>query len=180
MPEQAAFQTYCLFCKPGQEQTAIADLKKKGYSTLAPLVVRWKKGEGGVRKSTCRLLPGYVFFDAQCTPDWSYILGSLGVIRVLKYDDGEYALRGDDLEFIEWLKKYDGTIEISRVIQVGSRIEFIDGPLKEMEGKVIKVNKSRKQVQISLGSSDSLMRTVWCSIDYIKSDSDTDRIRENR
>lgn len=179
MPDRAAFQTYCLFCKPGQEQFVVTDLGKKGYTALAPLVIRWKKAGAELRKSACRLLPGYVFFDSLQEPEWGDILGNSGIIRALKYDNGEYALKGDDVEFVEWLKKYNGTIEISHAIQVGSRIEFIDGPLKDMAGRVVKVNKSRKQVQISLGNCDNLMRTVWCSIDYIKSGSDTDRIREN-
>ena len=167
-------QTYCLFCKSGQENRVIEKLKSDGYAPFAPLVVRWKPLNGKIRQTRSRLLPGYVFFDAEALPNWQNIYAIEPVLRILQYDDGERILRGSDAEFVAWLKKYDGTIQLSHVIQVGTKLEFIDGPLKEMEGKIIKVNKSRKQVQVAIGNDKSMMHTIWCSIDYIEANTDTD------
>lgn len=61
---------YCLFCLSGQENKIIDRLKQYGYQTLAPTVMRWKKDENGTKKSICRLLPGYVFFETAEEPDW--------------------------------------------------------------------------------------------------------------
>lgn len=173
--EQETLRTYCLFCSAGQEAKVMDKLKRDGCAPLAPQVVRWKPGRGGVKKSACRLLPGYVFFDTDKEPDWLDIRAMPAVLRPLQYDDGERALRGEDLAFVAWLKRYGGVIEATRVVQVGSKIEFVDGPLKELAGKVVKVNKSRRQVQVALGG-DSLMRTIWCSIEYIKANAETEDV----
>ena len=60
------------------------------------------------------------------------------VLKLLSYGDGEYALRGTDLEFMDWIKKNNGIIEMSSAVKVGSMIEFVSGPLKDMNGKIIK------------------------------------------
>ena len=48
-------------------------------------------------------MPGYVFFDADTEPAWNRILKDSAVLKLLSYGDGEYALRGTDLEFIDWI-----------------------------------------------------------------------------
>lgn len=89
-------------------------------------------------------MPGYVFFDADTEPMWNRILKDSAVLKLLSYGDGEYALRGTDLEFIDWIKKNNGIIEMSSAVKVGSMIEFVAGPLKDMNGKIIKINRSRQ------------------------------------
>ncbi len=165
-------ETYCLFCASGQESKLMEKLKRDGYKPLAPQMARWKPVKGKLRRVTCRLLPGYVFFDSETMPNWLGIYSFPSVLKILEYGDGARALRGSDLEFVAWLKRYDGMLEISRVVQAGSKLAFIDGPLKDMAGRVVKVNKNRKQVQVALGDEGSLMRTVWCSIEYVEENAD--------
>ena len=73
-----------------------------------------------------------------------------------------------------WLKKYDGTIEISHVLQVGSKVEFLDEPLIRYGRHVTKVNKNRKQVQIVLGDEGTLLHSIWCSIEYVEANADAE------
>lgn len=175
--DEQSLKTYCLFCISGQESKVMKKLKVLGYSPLAPMVMHWKPEAGSLKKAARRLLPGYVFFDVDTEPDWQSIRTHESVLKILQYEDCERAMRDSDLEFVAWLKKYDGTIEMTRVIQVGTKLEFIDGPLKDMAGSIIKVNKSRKQVQVALGGEKSIMRTIWCSIEYIEENADADRLR---
>lgn len=168
-------ESYCLFCKSGQEGAVIALLNRHGLDAFSPLAVRNKPGEGGVKRTKARLLPGYVFFDAECEPDWDAIRRFSGVLKPLHYEDGTRSLRNEDLAFVNWLKRYEGMVDVSQVIKVGTRIAFVSGPLVGMEAKVIKVNKSRKQVQIALGDGDALFHNIWCSIEYIESSVDLDK-----
>ncbi|MEA5058562.1 MAG: transcription termination/antitermination NusG family protein [Candidatus Pelethousia sp.] len=139
-----------------------------GHVAFAPRIVRWKPAANGIRKVTCQLLPGYVFFDADTTPDWTSIRASESVLRILQYGDGEKALHGSDNQFAAWLIRHGGILEISHAIQVGAKLEFMDGPLKDITGKVVKVNKNRKQVQIALGDETSILPTIWCSMEFIE------------
>ena len=147
-------------------------------NAFSPLAVRSRPEAGGLRKTKARLLPGYVFFDAEA-PDWELLRRWSAVLKVLRYEDGSAALRGEDLAFVEWLKRYDGMIDVSQVVKVGTKIAFVGGPLVGMEGRVLKVNKSRKSVQVALGGDDMLFRNIWCSIEYIESSADLDMLHRS-
>ncbi len=165
----ASTDTYCLFCATGREGAVADKLFHMGYPALSPVVMKWRPVGGKLRRVPTRLLPSYVFFDAAQEQDiaWERITALPDVLRVLHYGDGARALRGGDLEFLSWIRRNEGTIDISRAVQVGSRIQFIDGPLKEFGGLVVKVNKNRKQVAINIGD-ESLAKLVWCAIEYVE------------
>ena len=168
-------ESYCLFCKSGEEGLVIDLLNLRGLAAFSPLAVRSKPSERGLVRTKARLLPGYVFFDAEEEPDWETIRRFSGVLKVLHYEDGTRALRHEDLAFVNWLKRYEGMVDVSQVVKVGTRIAFVNGPLVGMEAQVLKVNKSRRQVQIALGSDESFFRNIWCSIEYIESNVDFDK-----
>ena len=172
-------ESYCLFCKSGQEGLVIDLLKRRGYAAFSPLAVRNKPDAGGLRRTKARLLPGYVFFDAECEPDWESVRRYSGVLKVLRYEDGGCALHGDDLAFVKWLKQYEGMIDVSQVVKVGTKIAFVGGPLVGMEAKVLQVNKSRKTVQIALGDGDAIFRNIWCTIEYIEGNADIDMLHQS-
>ena len=115
-------ESYCLFCKSGQESLVIDLLKHSGFAAFAPYAIRNKCDGYGVRRTKARLLPGYVFFDAEDEPDWDAIRRWSAVLKVLRYEDGACALRGDDLAFVKWLKQYEGMVDVSQVVKVGTKI----------------------------------------------------------
>lgn len=172
-------ESYCLFCKSGQEGDVIGLLNRRGCTAFSPLAVRNKPGENGLKRSKARLLPGYVFFDADEEPDWDWIRSLSGVLKALRYEDGVRALRGEDLAFVKWLKRYEGLVDVSQVVKVGTKIAFVSGPLVGMEARVLKVNKSRKTVQIGLGDEESFFQNIWCSIEYIESNVDFDKMHQS-
>ena len=170
--------SYCLFCKSGQEGLVIDLLKRRGLTAFSPLAVRNKPGEQGLRRTKARLLPGYVFFESENEPDWDAIRRFSGLLKILHYEDGTRALRNEDLAFVRWLERYEGLVDVSEVVKVGTKIAFVSGPLVGMEAQVLKVNKSRKQVQIALGGEDAIFRNIWCSIEYIESNVDFDKLHQ--
>ena len=172
-------ESYCLFCKSGQEGLVIDFLRRGGYDAFSPLAVRNKPDTEGLRRTKARLLPGYVFFDAEEEPDWETIRRCSGVLKILRYEDGRPALHGDDLAFVKWLRRYEGMIDVSQVVKVGTKIAFVGGPLVGMEAKVLKVNKSRKTVQIALGDGDAIFRNIWCTIEYIEGNADLDVLHQS-
>ncbi len=176
---ETPMECYCLFCKSGQEGFIIDLLKHSGYAAYSPLAVRNKPDAGGLRRTKARLLPGYVFLDAETEPDWETIRRYSGVLKVLRYEDGSCALRGEDIAFVNWLKRYACVIDVSQVVKVGTKIAFVGGPLVGMEAKVLKVNKSRKTVQIALGDGDALFRNIWCTIEYLEGNADLEMLHKS-
>lgn len=148
-------------------------LKQDGISCFSPLIDRWKSNKSAPKKRLCRLLPGYVFMECEDEPVWHEIRKLPGVICPLTYPDGSYALRGGDITFVEWLKRFDAVIEVSLVVQEGTKIQFVEGPLKNMSGKIVKVNKKRRMAAVQFGEGDGLFKTIWCSFDYMQGCADS-------
>ena len=159
---------YCLFCKAGQEQNVIRMLQERGAKPLAPMAVYVRPGQNGKEQVRRRLLPGYVFFEQNDPPDWAGIVRFSSVLKVLHYQDETPELKGTDLDFVRWLQMNEGLIDISQVVKAGTKIAFVSGPLVGMEGQVLKVNKGRRVVQVAVGGEGHLIRTVWCSIEYVQ------------
>jgi len=140
-----------------------------GFSTLIPYEERhlFIKGVPFVRKT--RLLPRYVFFDApSCTePPWTTIKQLPHVCKILQYSDDIRALQKEDLAFVEWLKCYNGLLQISLVARIGTKIQVISGPLKDYEGRIVEVKKSRLCVAVNI-SDTGHFRKVWCPIEYVE------------
>ena len=170
---------YCLFCKGGQEHNVMRMLEERGAKPLAPLAVRVRPGQKGSEQTRQRLLPGYVFFEQAEEPDWQGIIRYSSVLKILHYQDETPELRGSDLDFVRWLKAHEGLIDVSEVVKVGTKIAFVSGPLVGMEGQVMKVNKGRGLVQISVGAEGGLFCAIWCSIEYIQERGEKDS-PENR
>ena len=159
---------YCLFCKAGQENNVMRMLEERGAMPLAPLAVHVRAGAKKSERTRQRLLPGYVFFEQAEEPDWMGIIRYSSVLKILHYQDETPELRGADLEFVRWLKAHEGIIDVSEVVKVGTKIAFVSGPLVGMEGQVLKVNKGRRLVQVSIGDGGGLFHAIWCSIEYIQ------------
>ena len=163
---------YCLFCKGGQEQNVMRMLEERGAKPLAPLAVHLYPGTKGQERTRQRLLPGYVFFEQETTPDWTGIGRHSAVLRILHYQDEQPELRGEDLAFVRWLEMHEGLIDVSEVVKAGTKIAFVSGPLVGMEGQVLKVNKGRRLVQVAVGGEGDLFRAIWCAIEYIQDAAD--------
>jgi transcription antitermination factor NusG len=165
---QKVAHTYCIFCISGNELRLIKRLICQGYNAYSPMVKQWKMTAYGPKQKKVYLIPGYVFFDAMTgvEPDWFYLKSMPEVVRILHYADGCYALNEKDHLFIQWINSYNNVIDISQTVQVGTKLTFVSGPLKDCSGKIIKINKNRKFVQVSFGEKNSLLRTIYCSFEY--------------
>ena len=169
---------YCLFCKGGEEGRVMEMLRQQGAIPLAPLVVKPQQGHKELKRAHARLLPGYVFFESEEKPNWEDILRFSSVLKALQYEDGVRALRNEDLDFVLWLRKYEGLIDVSQVVKVGTKIAFVSGPLMGMEAKVLQVNKSRRQVQVSVGEEGALFHAIWCTIEYVQDNMDLEVLHQ--
>lgn len=168
MDEAPSTLSYCIYCAIGQDNRVVAHLNRLGYSGMS---FQQERPQYGKKKGTTRLvplLPRYVFFDApaDCEPDWYQIQSLPSVLRVLRYDDGLYALHEEDLIFVKWMKSVNGVLDVSQVTKVGTRIQVVGGPLKFYEGKIVDVKKHRGVVAIQLSEIGHFCK-IWCPIEYI-------------
>jgi transcriptional antiterminator NusG len=158
---------YCLACFSGQERKVEDFIKQSGYKVISAIVERSVVKNGKRYKEFRSLLPGYVFMVSDGLPVWDMLIRFRYICRPLRYGDGTMCLRGGDLDFVRWLQRYNGVIETSKVIQEGTKIRIISGPLMDYEGKIIKVNKRQKCAAVRL-VSEKIPCTVWLSFDFIE------------
>jgi transcription antitermination factor NusG len=165
--KNAAEAVYCLACFSGQERKVEGFIKQSGYRVVSAIVERNIVKHGKRCKEFRSLLPGYVFLASEEQPEWSILTHFRYISHPLQYGDGTKHLRGDDLEFVHWLQRHNGVIKTSKVVQEGTKIKIVSGPLMEYEGKIVKINKRQKCAAVRIDSEKKAC-TVWLSFDIIE------------
>ena len=157
----------CLFCVTGKEQS-VAERVQAACPDVRAITMR------KIKYRTCRkvkqteeaiVLPGYVFFKAPSYIEPVLIFPRLNVIRALSME-GDWRLRGADEEFARWLFRYDGLLSLSQAYRDGDRIRIISGPLKDMEGRIRRVDKRGMSGQVLLSFNGREIPT-WLSFELI-------------
>ena len=124
---------YCLFCSTGKEEQDVRLIQEYGWGrAIFAYRIKTMLKKGAWIKAPAPLLPGYVFLYMDVTRGrFDDILRLQHVIRLLTYNDGTSALIGHDLEFADLLWRLDGQIDVMKAVQIGDRIEIIDGVFKQ-------------------------------------------------
>lgn len=80
--------------------------------------------------------------------------------------EGDWRLRGADEQFVRWLFRYDGLLSLSQAYRDGDRIRIISGPMKDVEGRIRRVDKRGCSGQVLLSFNGREIPT-WLSFELI-------------
>jgi transcriptional antiterminator NusG len=108
---------------------------------------------GKTRQVEAPIFPGYIFLSGQDLPTEVYwnIKRIPGFFRFLNNNQDIRPIEGDDRELLLHFLSFGEVIRKSRVkFDVDSRITVIDGPLKGLEGRIMKVDKRKGRAKIKL------------------------------
>lgn len=153
-----AKKLYCLWVKTGFEDDFIKEIqpaldpdfgenKCSGKLIFLGKQMRLKSG----KEYTDPLFPGYVFFEADRTEDFSVLQKGKGFIKILPQNADPQPLCEKDSELVYSFLKYGDVIPIVRVqFNVNDRIEILDGPLKGKEASIVAVNRRNKRVNFEV------------------------------
>jgi transcription antitermination factor NusG len=158
---------FCVFCETLQENKVETFLKKLGYNVISALVERNIVKNGKSVKEFRSIIPGYVFFENITEPDWNEICESKYIYYPLQYLDNQKYLKDKDLHFVKWLRGHNGKITVSKAMEIGNKIKIVGGPLKELEGKIEKINKRQKCMGIKI-EGEGIKNTIWLSYELVK------------
>lgn len=156
----------CLFCATGEEDKAMAGLRKRvNLSAIAPVRLCYHLSDGVYSIRRKSLFPGYLFFRVEDPdiPVWK-LESTANVLRLLKYDDDTWVLNGDDADLAAELFRHDGVIGFSKARMVDGRLKIIDGFLKPYENKIIKVDKRHRVANVELMINHRPLN-VWLGYD---------------
>jgi len=142
-------------------------LQNIGYNVITALVERNIVRNRKTVKELRSIIPGYVFFENNCEPDWNEICKYKHIYYPLQYNDNQKKLKDNDLYFVNWLKGCNGKINISKAMEIGNKIKFINGPLLELEKNIVKINKRQKCAGIKL-EGEKINNLIWLSYELME------------
>ncbi len=109
--------------------------------------------KGVLKENLSPIFPGYLFFLAEeLTPDIHWILRkTTGFVRYLKSNQNIEPIEGPDKELLLHFLHFGEIVEKSQVrFDENKRIKVISGPMKGLEGRIVKVDKRKRRAKISL------------------------------
>jgi len=119
--------------------------------TLVPRRKLKERCQGVFREATRLLFPGYVFaYTALNVESYYKLTAPAGVIGILGKPDPCPVPEREMAHVLKWCEEGE-LVGLSRV-RDGERVIVIDGPLKNMEGHIVRVDrrKCRARVRITL------------------------------
>ena len=157
---------YCVFCKNGFEKNVETFLRNNGYKIIPSIVERNIVKNRKFIQESRPLISGYVFFEYEDTPNWIEIRKFEHILYPLAYYDNTKQLRNNDKKFVQWLVQNNGIIKISKAIKNGNKIKVMEGPLKDYEKKIVKINKRQKCAKIKI-DEEGIINYIWLSYEHI-------------
>lgn len=163
-------QSYgCLYVRVGKEQKT-AEMIRRLFPAIKAIAVGQLKHQSrnGVKTVVnAILLPGYVLFQADDDFEVRRFYSLESVVRLLKYEDHSWMLRGDDLLFARWIFRMNGIVGLSKAYREGTMVRIIQGPLKDFGGRILRVDSRNRNAQVSLGF-DRQVFTVWLAFEWME------------
>ena len=159
----------CLFCITGKENVVANCIQIYNKNVLATAACQTMRhtSQGVTRLQNDVILKGYVFFETSADANIDDLLPPYDILSVLSYSDGDWRLFGDDLEYAKWIFKYNGVLPLSKAYKVGDRIYIIDGPLKDMESNITRIDKRNRSGQVTINFAGREQK-VWLGFDIVK------------
>lgn len=163
-----AAEACCIFCLTGRERCVIRQIEQlEDHAALCPVVERNEFIRHREEAHLQALFPGYVFVYAWGGLRRQEILRIPSVIRFLENGSEGPALRGEDARFANYLFEHGGIIGRSRAVREGDRIRVVDGPMRDLNGTITRVNKQRRRATVEF-VFDGVVRSVTMAFDWVQ------------
>jgi transcriptional antiterminator NusG len=111
------------------------------------------KRKGKQIETLAPIFPGYLFVEAQqISPELFMKLSRIpGFLRFLNSNENIVPLSRDDKDLLIYLLSFGQTVRKSVVyFDKNNRIRVVSGPLKQLEGQIIKVDRRKGRAKVRL------------------------------
>jgi transcriptional antiterminator NusG len=160
----------CLYCPFGKEKLIADFIERHNPQVHACAVCQTKRfsTSGVTRLQNVIMLHGYILF---AVPENTDIYGIVEMcdekVFVMTYSDGEWKMYGDDRRYAEWIFRYNGVIGVSKAYRIGDRISIVEGPLKDMEGYITRIDRRNRNGQVNIMFRDRCVK-VWLAFEILE------------
>lgn len=162
---------FVLFVLTGKEEKVKRILEQRFEDRLRFVVPKRKLRErkNGTWKEVTRVLfPGYLFINGVVTSETYYEMKDVpDIIKLLKTGNEIAEIRPEEMQILGRLISYDEVIGFSQVLCENDRVRVTDGPLTELEGCIVSIDKRKGRAKIMLTLMGEL-RTVDLGISILE------------
>jgi|ERR1700728_2223902 transcriptional antiterminator RfaH len=152
---------FAVIVRSRHEKSVKTILDAKGYKTSLPLRrYTCKRGSGTDWESRKPLIPGYVFvvYDLQNPLP---LVTTPGFVQVVGMGSGPSAIPEAEIEALERIAASQLPVAHCGYTRIGEAVELIEGPLKGVQGRVLRQSKATHFVV----SIDLLQRSIAVEIE---------------
>jgi transcription antitermination factor NusG len=156
---------YALYTRSRHEKKLLAELSDRSIEVFLPMrevLSRWKDRR---KRIWIPLFPGYIFLRQENTaPNRYRVLNIPGAVRFIGFNEVATPVPDGQIEGIRRFLESNLSVDPYPYIKVGRRVEVIAGPLKGIQGKLIKkkgrfrfvlqVDLIRQAVSVEIDASD--------------------------
>lgn len=114
---------------------------------IAPVRLLFERKKKSWETTERPLLPGYIFLYSDQVINFDRV--NIDLVHPLYYQRGERELQGADYVYAEWIKRNNGRIEISEIMNVNKEVKVIRGPLFDRIGKIVKLDRHKRRATVS-------------------------------
>lgn len=154
---QSARNWYAIHTYAGYENVVLRNLKQridslgmndKIFNVIVPVEKKIKIKAGKRAEVEEKIYPGYVLVDMIVTDDsWYVVRNTPRVTGFVGAGVNPVPLRKDEVDYL--FKKMDaGTAKHNIDIAIGETVLIVDGPFKDLEGKVSSVDQERGKIKV--------------------------------
>ena len=158
----------CLFCLTGREQSVVNRIQNfcSEIHAITMRKIKYRTCKKVKHTEEAIVLPSYVFFRAPSDSKPVLEIPRDNIIRILT-TDGDWRLTGSDERFVRWLFRYDGLMSLSQAYREGDQIRIASGPMKDLEGRIRRVDKRGLSGQVILSFNNREI-PVWLNFEMIQ------------
>lgn len=151
---------YLVYTKARQEDVALTNLARQGYSTYLPRCRHMRKRKGRSMPMIEPLFPRYLFIHLDIhTDNWGPIRSTLGVASLVRFGQKPAPVPDALIAFLRSREGGDGLHNWAEPeYRTGDRVRVADGPLEGYEG-ILLAKTSRERVVVLLDILGKQVRT---------------------
>lgn len=154
MQDSVNYKWYALFVKTGQEEHVRERIKYSLNDSIKTMVPKRKLRErrGGTWKNVIRkLFPGYVLLSGDMDAEsYSVIKSTPGILKLLKTGSQPARIEPWEMDILNRLTCSGDTIDYSDGLIKDGKIVVTNGPLLNMEGKILSVDRRKGRAKVNI------------------------------
>jgi len=144
---------YLLQTKPNAHFTACEHLKRQGFDSFLPLIIKTKKKNGKFLDVKVPLFPGYLFMGTSIDPvPWRSINGTRGVSTAVTLDGTYRSINNNIIKGLKYRCDEHGVIQHINDIVSGGRMKIERGPFADFICTIDNIKDDRR---------------IWVLIDHL-------------